>query len=123
MKTVFLVGILAISANTWAAEYPNDMLGNWIDLKNNQQNACQNPQLVVEKKLRYNEFDVECVPTSIKAQKVSDTITKYIANEQCQREDSKWQQTTIFSPGGLMLVTEKRDGIPEDNVLRLKKCQ
>jgi len=95
MKTVFLVGILAISANTWAAEYPNDMLGNWIDLKNNQQNACQNPQLVVEKKLRYNEFDVECVPTSIKAQKVSDTITKYIANEQCQREDSKWQQTTI----------------------------
>jgi len=69
MKTVFLVGILAISANTWAAEYPNDMLGNWIDLKNNQQNACQNPQLVVEKKLRYNEFDVECVPTSIKAQK------------------------------------------------------
>lgn len=121
MKNVLLTLAIFASTSAWAVDYPKEMIGKWINLTNNQKDACQNPQLVVEKNRRYDEVDVVCVPAKIATQKVSNTIIKYVATEKCEREDSKWTQTSTFEPGGLMLVTEKRK--QDETLLRLKFCQ
>jgi hypothetical protein len=121
MKIVILGIVFFAASNAWAVDYPKEMIGKWINSTNNQKVACRNPQLVIEINSRYDEFDVACVPTQITIQKVSSTITKYVAIEKCEREDSKWTQTTTFVPGGLMLVTEKRK--LDETLLKLKYCQ
>lgn len=121
MKILATSLMLLMTSGAWAVDYPTNLQGKWVALENNQKNACENPQIVVEKNQRYDEVDVMCRPIKVTAQKISNTITNYVVSERCAREDSKWVQTTTFELGGLMLVTEKRK---QDTMsFRLKFCQ
>ena len=121
MRIAIVSLVLMVASNSWALDYPKEAQGAWISIDNNQKNACENPQLVIEQKQRYDEVDVMCKPSKVTAKKVSNTITNYIVIERCEREDSKWVQTSTFEPGGLMLLTEKRK--QDTTVTRLKLCR
>ena len=107
--------------SAFSAEYPKEVQGKWIALENNQKNACENPQIVVDKKERYDEIDAMCIPAKVAVKKISNSITNFVVAEICGREGFEWKQTTTFEPGALMLVTEKRN--QNTVVLRLKSCK
>lgn len=120
MRKMSVVFALLASSAAFAADYSAELIGKYVDLQNNNKNACQDPQLVIEKSMRYNDVGAACVATKITVQKVSADLTNYVVNEKCEREDAKWTQVSTYQPGGLMLVTEKAKG--RDSMLRLKRC-
>lgn len=84
--------------------------------------ALKNGETYTVKRQRNVRDEASGLSTTVEvSKKVSNEITRYVVNENCQREDSKWSQTSIFEPGGLMLLTEKRK--QDETILRLKYCR
>lgn len=101
--------------------YPRELWGRYIDLQNNSKNACQNPQVTIEKTQRFNDVDAACVPVKVSRQKISATLENITIQEKCGREDAHWTQTSVFQSGGLLLITEKSK-YQGETILRLKPC-
>ena len=100
----------------FSAEYPGNLVGKYIYAQNTQKNACQTPQIVIEKKTRYNDVDASCSPV-----KVSPLGGKIVITEKCGREDSQWDQTSTFELGGTLTVTEKST-YQGQSTMRLQVC-
>jgi len=119
-KIIVLAAVVSMSS-AFSVEYPKELLGRFVDLQNNAKNACENPQVVIEKTSRFNDVDAMCKPTKVSRKKISSTLEDITVVEKCEREDSKWSQTAVFQSGGLMLVTEKSK-YQGETILRLKPC-
>lgn len=121
MKKIIVLVAVASMSSAFSVEYPKELLGRFVDLQNTAKNACENPQVVIEKTSRFNDEDASCIPTKVSRKKISSTLEDVIVVEKCEREDSRWSQTAVFQSGGLMLITQ-RSKYQGETILRLKPC-
>jgi hypothetical protein len=116
MKKIFLGFLLLTSASANSAEYPEVLVGRYVDEKNTEANACEIPSVIIEKKDRSNEEGAACQPV-----KVTASGQKFVINEKCQREDSKWTMVSTFELNKSLVIFEKSK-YQGDNTLRLTPC-
>jgi hypothetical protein len=116
MKKIFLGFLLLMSVSANSAEYPEVLVGRYVDEKNTEANACEIPSVIIEKKDRSNEEGASCQPV-----KVTASGQKYVINEKCQREDSKWTMVSTFELNKSLVIFEKSK-YQGENTLRLAPC-
>jgi hypothetical protein len=107
---------MLFSVNGLAVDYPDNLIGKYVHAQNAQKNACQNPQIVIEKKARYNDVDASCSPV-----KIASTGGKIVIHEKCGREDAQWDQTASFEPGATLTITEQ-SRYQGQSTMRLRAC-
>lgn len=116
MRLAFVAILMGVSSCATAAEYPEPLIGKYVSSDAKDKNACQNPQIVIEKTARYNDVDASCA-----AARVTSEPNKFQISENCGREDAKWTQTTTFELGAGLNITEKSKYQGETK-LRLRSC-
>ena len=115
---IFPVVILVFVAfqSAFAAEYPKDVQGNYVSANDKTDVACKNPVESIQKNARYNVADAECKP-----QKITKKDSSYVISEKCAREGRTWTQTTTFTLGSELTMTEPGgDGRPSS--IKLRNC-
>lgn len=115
-KTFLLIGLL-VSLPGFAANYPDALRGKYVENSNNDSRACENPDVTIEKDLRFNFAYAECRPV-----KISGTQDKYVIEEKCEREDAQWQQRSTFVPNGAKLALTESSAIHDTSTDILRKC-